>query len=612
MTANELIELEKEQRTGYLDIGRCGLTELPDLSDLHWLETLIVSNRWWDWEQRKWVGSQNSMAPNQLNASPSYSLPPGIKRLVFGGDLINGKWQVSDCRFLENLSGITSLYLSDNQIIDGCCLEKLTTLTSLYLSRNKISDWHFLEKLTNLTALDLTNNQISDWRFLEKLTNLTALDLTNNQISNGHFLEKLTNLSTLDLRKNKISDGRFLEKFTNLSTLDLSHNNISDLTPLLPLIKKGVPVTIWRFGDGINLRNNPLARPPEAVVSQGNEAILDYFRQKEKTGSNLLLEAKLILLGDGRAGKTTLANRMLDKPLPTEAQRTLGVDINIGEYRFPVAEGREFKLHIWDFAGQDKYKPLHQFFYTEGAVYVMVADSGNAGTDYDDWLQTAELFGEGSPLVMALNEFREGIGYGAFDEEHWRKRFPKLLKEVRLVNLLTRQGFPQLEKDIRHFAETLPHTQAEYPKNWAAIRRELERRREENFIPFGEYLKICRENDLPEKASALILSGVLHKIGVCLHYQKNEILRQHVILKNEWATGAVYKILEDRRVAEEKKGFFDGEDLKRIWSDEAECEMRPQLLELMQQFKMAYPLPNGKEYVAPPLLPPAPPAGWAL
>ncbi len=50
--AQQLIEREKLARTGYLDLGRCGLTELPDLSSLQWLRTLVISNDWWDWEQR--------------------------------------------------------------------------------------------------------------------------------------------------------------------------------------------------------------------------------------------------------------------------------------------------------------------------------------------------------------------------------------------------------------------------------------------------------------------------------------------------------------------------------------------------------------------------------
>jgi internalin A len=42
LLAQQLIEREKELRTGYLDLGNCGLTELPDLSELEWLETLVV------------------------------------------------------------------------------------------------------------------------------------------------------------------------------------------------------------------------------------------------------------------------------------------------------------------------------------------------------------------------------------------------------------------------------------------------------------------------------------------------------------------------------------------------------------------------------------------
>ena len=827
----QIIEKEKTERTGYLDLGRCGLTELPNLSDLDWLGTLIVSDKWWDWEQHKWIESQNKGAPSKLSSLNAISLPLGLTKLMLSSN------QISDGVFLEKLTNLSTLALSSNQISDGVFLEKLTNLSTLALSSNQISDWGFLEKLTNLTRLDLSSNQISDgvflgkltnlstldlsnnkisnggfleeltnlstlalssneisnwgflekltnlttlalssnqmrdwgflekltnlttlalssnqmrdWGFLEKLTNLTTLDLSNNQISDGGFLEELTNLSTLDLSSNEISDGGFLEKMTNLSTLDLSSNYISDggflekltnlstldlssnyigdwsflekltnlstldlsnneisdgdflekLTNLSTLNLSSNEISDWGFlekltnlttldlsnneindggflekltnlstlnlGDNeikdggwleklpnlsridlpnnqlsdlrplqyffqekglkvvwselritnhweINVKGNPFQTPPVDVVQKGNAAIIEYFRQLEKTGADPLLEAKLILLGDGRAGKTSLANRLLGKALPQEADRTLGVDIVIGEYSFPVAEGRQFKLHIWDFAGQDKYKPLHQFFYTEGAVYVLVADSGNKGTDFDDWLQTAQLFGEGSPLLVALNEFKEGIGYGSFDPEHWQKRFPGLLKEHFLVNLLSEKNVELLKTAIHLYAQSLPHTQVAYPKNWAAIRRELEHRRDENFIPYGEYLNICRQNELPEEGSALILSSILHKIGVCLHYQQNELLQQYIILKNEWATDAVYKILEDNCVAEEKKGFFDWEDLRRIWSDGTYKTMRPQLLELMQQFKMAYPLPNIQEFVAPPLLPQTPPHGWEM
>jgi hypothetical protein len=42
----------------YLDLGRCGLRTLPDLSDMDWLETLVVSNARWD--GGKWIESASA------------------------------------------------------------------------------------------------------------------------------------------------------------------------------------------------------------------------------------------------------------------------------------------------------------------------------------------------------------------------------------------------------------------------------------------------------------------------------------------------------------------------------------------------------------------------
>ena len=608
--AQQLIEREKELRTGYLDLGNCGLTELPDLSELEWLETLVVSNGWVDEENGEWVKSQNNGAKNRLGSPPTGYLPMGLKRLKWDGQW-RDPWPTDDLQFLVGLDNLTVLDLQFNQIKDISPINSLAKLTELNLKNNKIVNIEALGQLTNLEQLDLEGNQVNDISSLRHINSLTFVDISRNDITDIKPLEQLVQLAYLDLRKNRIRDIKPLEMLTSLKWLHLGNNNIECITPLHRLIKRGLRLAVKGQSDGeVMLYQNPISKPPLYIVRQGNAAILEYFRQKEKTGAELLLEAKLILLGDGRAGKTSLANRLLGKNLPAEADRTQGVDIIIGEYEFPVAGGGTFQLNIWDFAGQDKYKPLHQFFYTESSLYVMVAESGNSGTDYDDWFQTAELFGEGSPLLLALNEFRDGTGLGSFDVERWKKRFPSLLKEVFSVNLGTQRGMEELRQHIHLLAQTLPHTRYEFPKNWAAVRRELESRRSEHFISLQEYLRICRENQLPERDSALILSSVLHKIGVCLHYQKSELLRQYVILNNEWATGAVYEILEDPVVAEEKRGFFDWNDLRRIWHDAAYCDMQPQLLELMQQFKMAYPLPNGKEYVAPPLLSPAPPANW--
>ena len=517
--------------------------------------------------------------------------------------------EIKEIEGLKSKFELGILYLQNNLITEIKGLDSLKNLFDLSLENNHIIEIKGLESLKNLSNLNLGDNQIQEINGLTNLKHLQSLNLCNNLLNSIENLESLKNLTSLYLHKNQITDIKCLEKLRQLRYFWVFDNRIRALPEYV--LNLGFPI-IWDIDKGINIivGKNPFTNPPPEIIKQGNKAIQEYFNQRRKNGTEQLNEAKLILLGDGRAGKTALANRLLNLDLPKESDRTQGLDIVIGKYGFELPDGNEFKINIWDFAGQDKYKTLHQLFYTESSLYVMVAESGNLTTDYDDWFQTAELFGEGSPLILVLNEFKEGIGLGSFDSTYWKKQFPELLKEVLTVNLGTKANLDAAEAIIRFLAITLPHTKYSFPSNWAAIRRILHERRNEQFISLKEYLEICTKNNLPDRASALILSSVLHKVGDCLHYQKSEILKQYIILKNEWATDAVYKILDDKVVAEEKCGFFDLNDVVRIWKSNEYEDMRPQLLELMTQFKLAYQLPGKNEFVTPPLLPPASPVGF--
>ena len=61
------------------------------------------------------------------------------------------------------------------------------------------------KQLSTLTFLDLTNNQVADITPLSSLTNLTDLDLTNNQIADITPLSSLTKLRTLYFERNPIA-----------------------------------------------------------------------------------------------------------------------------------------------------------------------------------------------------------------------------------------------------------------------------------------------------------------------------------------------------------------------------------------------------------------------
>lgn len=607
--ALERIKEAKRSSATILFLSELELTEIPlELSELTQLTKLSFEGN----QLTEIKGLENLTSLNMLNLKNNQIAEiKGLETLTQLTELDLESNQLSEIKGLQKLTRLNVLGLGSNQLSEIKGLEKLTQLKELNLSYNRLAEIKGLENLSQLKVLVLSYNQLTEIKGLENLTQLNELYLQSNRIAEIKGLDKLKQLRKLKVVKNQLKEIKGLGSLTRLTEVYLSYNQITKLPE--NILKLNLPI-FWYENHiglsiylGIYLENNPFTSPPPSIIRQGNAAIQAYFDERKKSGDTFLNEAKLILLGDGRSGKTSLANRLLGKDLPKEADRTQGVDIVIGEYGFPLANGKDFKINIWDFAGQDKYKTLHQLFYTESSLYVMVAESGNTTVDYDDWLQTAELFGEGSPLVLVLNEFKEGIGMGSFDSNYWKKQFPELLKEVFTVNLGTKANFTAAEDYIRLLAQTLPHTKYVFPSNWAAIRRVLHERRNEQYISLKEYLKICAENNLPERADALILSSVLHKIGDCLHYQKSDLLKQLVILKNEWATDAVYKMLDDKVVAEQKCGFFDRIDMERVWSSTEYIDMRPQLLELMKQFKLAYQLPGREEYVTPPLLPPARP-----
>jgi internalin A len=67
----------------------------------------------------------------------------------------------------------------------------------------------------------------------------------------------------------------------------------------------------------LNLSGNPTQSPPLEIVERGVDAVKEYFRQRsdeseEDLDDSKLYEAKLLILGMGGAGKTTLVNKIKD------------------------------------------------------------------------------------------------------------------------------------------------------------------------------------------------------------------------------------------------------------------------------------------------------------
>lgn len=85
-----LIAEAKRTRATTLDLGNCGLRELPDaLFELTWLEELILSSRWgeFDLETLKWEDqeSRNEGETNQITSIAGVENLVGLKKLIVAG-----------------------------------------------------------------------------------------------------------------------------------------------------------------------------------------------------------------------------------------------------------------------------------------------------------------------------------------------------------------------------------------------------------------------------------------------------------------------------------------------------------------------------------------------
>ncbi|GJL69064.1 MAG: Rab family protein [Nitrospirales bacterium] len=614
---------------GWNKIGDAGVQHLAGLTNLTTLE--LGLNEIGDAGMQHLVELRNlrrlELASNEIGEM-------GVKHLAGLTNLTMvelGYNQIGDAgvQHLAGLMNLARLGLRGNQIGDAGMqhLAELSNLTTLELGWNKIWDAgvQHLAGLTNLTRLELASNKIGDAgvQHLAGLTNLTKLELGWNKIGDAgvQHLAGLTNLRTLDLINNYLADLSPLSNLSSMVHLNLSKTMVSDLLPLKRLFEKGISAK-WETGEkiweeGIYVGDCPLIHPPPEVVRQGLEAVLNYWREIEVQGVDQLFEAKMLIVGKGRAGKTSLLRRLYqpDQPLPDEDETTKGIDIH--RHDFPLVNGRTFRLNVWDFGGQQIYHATHQFFLTKNSLYILLDDTAEDHKSVTDegfryWLEIIELLSDRSPVLIFQNE--KGGRSKVIDEAGIKGRFPNV-KEVFRGNLDKPDSAKSLSAAIEFFVQRLPHVGEEVPAKWVSIRGAFEEEATHRpYISQEDYFAVYRRHLEFDRTKALHLSRYLHDLGVFLHFQDDRLLRRTVILQNPWATEAVFRILDDPTVVG-RLGRFTFADCERVWATSEYANMHPELLALMEKFELCYALRDqGDTWLAPQLLSPSvPPAleGWA-
>jgi len=488
------------------------------------------------------------------------------------------------------------------------CIDNEGTIVGLNLRNSGISDLTPLAILTGLKRLYLDNNQIKDLSPLAALTALGFLRLDDNQLTDRHLLPlaALTGLEYLRLNNNHLTDLLPLIPLLSakrLKRLHLQNNNITHLPEAV--FNSFIPVKWdWDGLDGLFLKGNPLESPPIEIVKKGHDAVAAYFKQL-KTSSIPLLQCKLLLVGGGEVGKTTLMKKLKDPSftvIPGREETTHGINIIPWQVpcRFSKQKNDTVNTSFWDFGGQDIYHATHQFFLTKRSLYILVweARKEEDTRSFDYWLNVVKLLGSGSPVIVVMN--KADIRTKSIDEATLKKKFPSIVDFLQ-VSCLENKGLSELTELIRHTLESMPHLQDLLPAAWLRIRDNL-KTLDENYTASDRYFAICEKHEISRR-DAEVIGDYLHDLGVILYFRGDPLLADTVILNPEWATKAVYALIDTKEVIA-KKGSFDFHDLKRYWDPVLYPESKhPQIVRLMEKFELCFNFLHTHKYFIPELLP---------
>ena len=213
----------------------------------------------------------------------------------------------------------------------------------------------------------------------------------------------------------------------------------------------------------LNLKENPLETIPKDIFSKkyfnqyksntDRSQLYSYLRSIQEGGQAPHHRVKVMLVGDGEVGKTSLLNCFMEstvnqrkkKSVPTYIQTittkpllysssatsttnstsasgnanpaggfdkaatlpadgpkiTDGIDISEVVWINKQDNDREIYWDCWDYAGQEIYYTTHQFFLSSGAVYLICFKLLNRDfSRIEYWLNSVHTRARGSPIIL--------------------------------------------------------------------------------------------------------------------------------------------------------------------------------------------------------------------
>jgi len=577
------------------------------------------------------IGRLTNLTDLNLTNSTIELFPDEISKLVKMKILALGGTRVGQ-NFLGQivaLHELEELYLWDTQIRDFSEeITRFTKLRCLYLFGDQLTSIpSSLGELKKLQKLHLGGNQLTSIpSFLDELKELQEFNLSNNQLASiPSSLGDLKELREFNLSNNQLASiPSSLGGLKELREFNLSNNQLASIPSSLGDLKElqglnlsknqltALPYTLMGLEklDTLRLEDNPLDPALLSAYTQGLDALRAFLRSLEN--SEPLYEAKLILVGEGGVGKTTLLKALTGHEPRNNEPTTHGVSIEIHSMHLPhpTKMGVNIQFNAWDFGGQEVYRVTHQFFLSHRSIYLLVWEPrmGVQLSQVEDWLKLIHLrVGTDAKVIIVSTHARTGQHIARIDKPVFLRDYGSMIVDFIEVDSLVDEtisnekfGMGQLKALIANAAEDLGQMGMPFNVNWRSARDEaLELGKAQPRTAYVDFATVCDRHGL-DAIDTRTLAGLMHDLGYIVYYGDDDRLKGDVVLQPEWLTKAIGFVLEDH-ATHAREGILPDAHLSDVWlhhsfSDEPryEAELYPFFLRLMEKYDVSFRLEDGR------------------
>lgn len=554
------------------------------------------------------IGQLNFLTHLDLVNNALTTLPPQIKQLNALLELTISYNQLTSVPpEIGDLVALKKLHLNHNPLMNiSFDIGKLTALTSLSLVNTRMRTLPLtIFRLTALKRLNLGSIQLTTLPpEIGQLKDLQVLYLHQNQLSTlPHEIGELVKLQELHLDDNEFSTiPSEISLMVGLRKLIFERNHLQELPESLRRLKSLRLLTL-HGNDKLQLPEEVLGPEYDELNFDSNSVpvspkfILDYYFSRRHDGDAPMREVRLLLVGRGRVGKTSLLKALRgQKPDPGEKE-TPGITVQPLELKCKKGTATG---HVWDFGGQEFLHGTHQIFLAERCVYLLVLEGreGNWETETDYWIRFIQSFGGDSPVIVVLTKYAEHPF--SIDRVQLKERCPQIVGFVE-ADAFTRLGIAKLTTLLKQTVNEMPDVWIGVSKKWHKIKEQLTGMNK-SFLEYGDYQQLCQKSGLDDAGHQDSLAQTLHRLGIALNFREHHRLRETCVLKPEWVTEAIYGLI---RYVQKKDchGVMQKDwmplALKR---SKYPLDKHDFVLQLMEKFEVAFQLDGTQTWLIPELL----------